>query len=227
MQFRVISFVCLGLAGGSGPILGADSTKTPGIHQVMEQAAAVQRQSVQLMQTAIEKQRQSLPRQVTQPRSGSFFLLPPPSATEAVVNSSGSIECDPLPPPQLESLIDDAAQREGLWPELLRSVMRQESGFRPCAVSSKGAIGLMQIMPDTAAQFHLKDPFDPRENLDVGARLIKELLGRYNGNLALALGAYNAGPSRVDEAGAVPDVPETTSYVERVLSSLPLNTQRK
>jgi hypothetical protein len=227
MQFRVISFVCLGLAGGSGAILGSDPPKTPDVRQSMEQAAALQRQSVLVMQAAIEKQRQSLPPQVPQQRSASFFLLPPPSAAEAVVYSSGSIECDPMPPPQLESLIDGAAQREGLWPELLRSVMKQESGFRPCAVSPKGAMGLMQIMPDTAAQFHLKDPFDPRENLDVGARLIKELLGRYNGNLALALGAYNAGPSRVDEAGAVPDIPETTSYVERVLSSLPLNTQRK
>ena len=227
MQFRVISFVCLGLASGSGPLLGADPPKTPDVRQAMEQASAVQRQSVLLMQAAIEKQRQSLPPQVPRQHSGSFFLLPPPSAAEAVVYPSSSIECDPMPPQQLESLIAGAAQREGLLPDLLRSIMKQESGFRPCAVSPKGAIGLMQIMPATAAQFNLKDPFDPKENLDVGARLIKELLGRYNGNLPLALGAYNAGPSRVDEAGAVPDIPETTSYVERILSTLPVNTQRK
>jgi soluble lytic murein transglycosylase-like protein len=105
--------------------------------------------------------------------------------------------------------------------------MKQESGFRPCAVSPKGAIGLMQIMPATAAQFNVKNPFNPKENVDVGARLLKELLGRYNGNLAFALGAYNAGPSRVDEAGGVPNIPETTDYVERILSSLPQNPKQE
>ena len=85
----------------------------------------------------------------------------------------------------------------------------------------------MQLMPATDAQFNVKDPFDPKENLDVGARLIKELLVRYNGNLANALGAYNAGPSRVDEAGAVPDIPETINYVERILSSLSQKPEQK
>jgi hypothetical protein len=195
----------------------------------MEQAALVQRQSVLRMQASIEKQRQSLPRQVSQQHSDSFFLLPPPPAAEvtAYSSSSGSVDCDPMPPPKLEPLIADAAQREGIWPDLLRNIMKQESGFRPCAVSPKGAKGLMQIMPATAAQFNLMDPFDPKENLDGGARLLKELLGRYNGNLALALGAYNAGTARVDEAGAVPAIPETTAYVEKILSSLPLIPERK
>jgi soluble lytic murein transglycosylase-like protein len=82
-------------------------------------------------------------------------------------------------------------------------------------------------MPATAAQFNLEDVFDPKENVDVGARLLKELLGRYNGNLAFALGAYNAGPSRVDEAGGVPNIPETVNYVNRILSSLPQNPKQK
>ena len=227
MQLRVIVYVCLGLAGQSGLILGADPAKKPDVRQAMEQAAAAQRQSVMLMQASIEKQRQSLPRQVPQPTAGSFFLLPPPAAAEAIAYAPGPIDCDPVPLLQLESLIAGAAQREGLRPDLLRGVMKQESGFRPCAVSPKGAIGLMQIMPATAAQFNLKDPFDPKENVDVGARLLKELLARYNGNLAFALGAYNAGPSRVDEAGGVPNIPETTDYVERILSSLPQNPERK
>lgn len=227
MQIRIIVYVYLGLAGGSGLILGADPAKKPDVRQAIEQAAAAQRQSVMLMQASIEKQLQSLPRPVPEQQAGSFFLLPPPPAAEAIAYASGSIDCDPVPPPQLESLIAGAAQREGLRPDLLRSIMKQESGFRPCAVSPKGAIGLMQLMPATAAQFNLNDPFDPKENLGAGARLIKELLARYNGNLALALGAYNAGPSRVDEAGAVPDIPETINYVERILSSLPQNPERK
>jgi soluble lytic murein transglycosylase-like protein len=211
----------MGLAGQSGIILGADPARKPDVRQAMEQAAAAQRQSVMLMQASLEKQRQSLPRQAPRQQAGSFFLLPPPAAAEASVYPPGPIDCDPVPLPQLERLIAGAAQREGLQPDLLRGIMKQESGFRPCAVSPKGAIGLMQIMPATAAQFNLEDPFDPEENVNVGARLLKELLGRYNGNLAFALGAYNAGPSRVDEAGGVPNIPETTNYVERILSSLP------
>ncbi len=226
MQIRVIVSVYLVLTGGSGLILGADPAKKPDARQAIEPAAAAQRQSVMRMQASIETQRQSLPRQVPQQQADSFFLLPPP-ASEAVAYSSGSIDCDPVPPSQLELLIASAAQREGLRPDLLRGIMKQESGFRPCAVSPKGAIGLMQLMPATAAQFNVKDPFDPKENLDVGARLIKELLVRYNGNLAHALGAYNAGPSRVDEAGAVPNIPETINYVERILSSLPQKPERK
>ena len=226
MQFRLIAYVCLGLAGQSGIILGADPARKPDLREAMEQASAAQRQSVMRMQTSLEKQRQSLPRQVQQPTVDSFFLLPPPAAAEATVYAPSPIDCDPVPVSQIESLIAGAAQREGLQPDLLRGVMKQESGFRSCAVSPKGAIGLMQIMPATAAQFNVRDPFNPKENVDVGARLLKELLGRYNGNLAFALGAYNAGPSRVDEAGGVPNIPETTDYVERILSSLPQTPSR-
>jgi soluble lytic murein transglycosylase-like protein len=226
MKFRVISYVYLGLAAGSGPIFGADPTKIPEVRQATAPSALTQLQSVMLMQASIEKQRQSIARQVPRQQPGSFFLLPPPAA-ELTVYSAGNVNCDPVTPPQLEALIAGAAQREGLQPDVLRSIIKQESGFRPCAVSPKGAIGLMQIMPATAAQFNLDDPFDPQENVNVGARLVKELLGRYNGNLTLALGAYNAGPSRVDEAGAVPNIPETTNYVEQILSRLTQNSKVK
>ena len=227
MPFRVIAYICMGLAGGSGSMLGADPAKKPDGRQAMEQAAALQRQSVLLMQGSVEKQRQSLSPQMPQEKAGSFFLLPPPAAEETIVYAPGPIDCDPVPPPQLESLIAGAARRQDLRPDLLRSVMKEESGFRPCVVSNKGAIGLMQIMPATAAQFNLEDVFDPKENVDAGARLLKELLGRYNGNLALALGAYNAGPSRVDEAGGVPNIPETVNYVNRILSTLSQNPKQK
>ena len=79
----------------------------------------------------------------------------------------------------------------------------------------------MQLMPDTATQFGVKDPFDPKQNIDAGAKYLKELIGRYSGNLAVALGAYNAGPAKVDEAGgAVPPIPETTDYVKQILDKL-------
>lgn len=80
----------------------------------------------------------------------------------------------------------------------------------------------MQLMPDTADRFGVKDPFDSRQNIDAGAKYLKELLTRYSGNLALALGAYNAGPNKVDEAHGVPPIPETTAYVNEILGKLGL-----
>jgi soluble lytic murein transglycosylase-like protein len=126
--------------------------------------------------------------------------------------------CDPLPKPQLIEMIDAAAQKEGVDPALVREVARQESAFRPCAVSSKGAEGLMQLMPATQAQFAVTDPFDPGQSLDAGTKLLKQLLDRYHGDLSLALSAYNAGAGRVDKAGGVPEIPETKNYVFSILS---------
>ena len=80
----------------------------------------------------------------------------------------------------------------------------------------------MQLMPGTAAELGVRDPFDPAESVLSGARYLKQLLARFNGNFALALGAYNAGPARVEESGGVPAIPETTRYVREVLSRLPL-----
>jgi soluble lytic murein transglycosylase-like protein len=131
------------------------------------------------------------------------------------------LDCDPLPAPKVESLLGETAEREGVSADLLRSVMKQESGFRPCAVSSKGAMGLMQLMPATAEQFGIVDPFDPVSNLDGGARFLKQLLTKYGGDLPKTLGAYNAGPATVDAAGAVPAIPETMDYVRQILSALP------
>ena len=89
-------------------------------------------------------------------------------------------------------MVGETADRDGLSADLLRTVMQRESGFRPCAVSSKGAMGLMQLMPATAEQFGIDNPFDAASNLDGGARFLKQLLSRYGGDLPKALGAYNA-----------------------------------
>ena len=132
-------------------------------------------------------------------------------------------DCDPLPAPQVDSLVGETAEREGLSADLLRSVMKQESAFRPCAVSSKGAMGLMQLMPSTAEQLGIQNPFDPVSNLDAGARFLKQLLGRYGGDVPKALGAYNAGPSKVDAAGGVPAIPETLDYIRQILGNLPIH----
>jgi len=128
--------------------------------------------------------------------------------------------CDPLPQPEVSSLVDFAAHENNLNPLLVQEVARQESGFRPCAVSSQGAMGLMQLMPDTQMQLGVANPWDPRESIEAGSRLLRQLLDRYHGDVSLALGAYNAGPSRVDQAGGIPPIPETRNYVDRILYRL-------
>ncbi|MGE5488990.1 MAG: lytic transglycosylase domain-containing protein [bacterium] len=128
--------------------------------------------------------------------------------------------CEPLRPSQVSPVIDRAARRQKLEPALLRAIISQESAWQPCALSRKGALGLMQLMPETAAILGVGNPFDPAQNIDGGARYLRHLLGRYDGDLALALAAYNSGPSRVDEAGGVPPIPETVEYVQSILRRL-------
>jgi hypothetical protein len=127
-------------------------------------------------------------------------------------------DCDPIPQPELSKMIDEVSQKQGIDKNLVREVARQESGFRPCAVSSKGAEGLMQLMPETQAQFQIGDPFDPKQSLEAGSKLLKQLLARYDGDLTKALSAYNAGATRVDQAGGVPNIPETRNYVLSILA---------
>ncbi len=122
--------------------------------------------------------------------------------------------------PELVRMIDAAAQHQNIDPTLVREVARQESGFRPCAVSPKGAEGLMQIMPATQVQLQVQNPFSAQESLEAGSKLLKQLLDRYHGDLAEALSAYNAGPGRVDKAGGIPEIPETQNYVSEILKRL-------
>jgi soluble lytic murein transglycosylase-like protein len=186
---------------------------------------AAQWQAVAVMQAALAAQRASIARQAAQPAGHSFFLLPPPTSSLAASQTSTG-NCDPLPAAELIPLIDDAARREQLAPELLHSVVRQESGARPCAVSPKGAMGLMQLMPATAKALGVSDPFQPKQNVDAGAKLLRGLLDTY-GNLPMALGAYNAGPAKVNESGGVPNIPETVDYVQKIMGTLLLDRATK
>jgi soluble lytic murein transglycosylase-like protein len=197
-------------------------------------ATAKQRNAAAAMQESLAKQRAAIEQQ-TGNAGGSFFLLPRAASLGGVNGAVAApvpitpigipqvVECDPLPAPEVESLVGETSERDGVNPDLLRSVMKQESAFRPCAVSSKGAMGLMQLMPATADQMGIVDPFDPISNLDGGARFLKQLLTRYGGDVPKALGAYNAGPARVDAAGAVPAIPETVDYVRQILAGLPFH----
>jgi hypothetical protein len=115
--------------------------------------------------------------------------------------------------------IKDAALRHGLNPALVESVIRVESAFNPGAVSPKGAQGLMQLMPQTASSLGVQNAFDPRQNIEGGVRHLRYLIGRYPGNLALALAAYNAGEGAVNAAKGIPPYAETQAYVRKVLES--------
>ena len=143
------------------------------------------------------------------------------SSPSVPVRSAPSWTCEPLPATSMEPLIAGAAQTYGVRPALVREVARQESGFRPCVVSSAGAQGLMQLMPGTQAQFAMRNPFEPQENIDIGVKLLRQLLDRYHGDVGLALGAYNAGPAAVDRFGGIPPIPETKAYVRSILGRLP------
>ncbi len=116
------------------------------------------------------------------------------------------------------SIAEEKAMQHNVDPQLVKAVIKAESNWNPGAVSPKGALGLMQLMPSTALLLGVGNPFDPVENIDGGVRYLKYLMGRFSGNMTLALAAYNAGPKLVEKRGTVPSIPETVAYVKRVLA---------
>ncbi|MEO5923485.1 MAG: lytic transglycosylase domain-containing protein [Bryobacteraceae bacterium] len=145
-----------------------------------------------------------------------------PLQYQAVVMSAPVVRprCAAIEAPELGRMIELAAETHQVPFEVVREVARQESAFHPCAVSPKGAEGLMQLMPATQASLGVQNPFDPEESLMAGAQLLRELLSRYNGSIPLALSAYNAGPKKVDRADGIPAIAETRQYVAQILSRL-------
>ena len=125
----------------------------------------------------------------------------------------------------LAALVKEAGERHGVDPALILAVIRQESAFDPFAVSHKGAMGLMQLMPDTAKSLGVKDILDPAENVQGGVKHLRRLLERYEGDVRLALAAYNAGEGAVDRYGEIPPYRETRDYVERISKSYPSGSE--
>lgn len=121
---------------------------------------------------------------------------------------------------EFQKTINDAARENNLDPKLIKAVIEQESGFNPNAVSQSGAMGLMQLMPATARQMGVKDPLNPHENVRAGTKYLSSLLNRYQGNVVLALSAYNAGPANVDKYQGVPPFEETKNYVRKIMKKL-------
>ena len=172
-------------------------------------------------QSAMAKQRAAIARQREAVRKQSEMAvewqhwLAAPSADEA-----SAADCDPIADPALTPLIDRAAQQHQVDSKLLRGVIEQESGYRACAISPKGAKGLMQLMPATIDEFKVDNAFDPQQNIEAGATFLRQLLDRYKGDLKLALAAYNAGAGNVDKTGGIPDIKETQDYVEGIMKKM-------
>ena len=120
-------------------------------------------------------------------------------------------------PDDYDHIIAQASRLYNIRFGLIKAIIRVESNFDPNAVSPKGALGLMQLMPSNVEQLNVRNPFDPRENVMAGTRFFRQLLERYNSDLTLSLAAYNAGPGAVDRHRSVPPYRETRDYVDKVL----------
>jgi len=168
------------------------------------------------MQASIEMQKASVALQARTVKAA--------GPTAAWVRSEGNPPaapaCEPIARAASDQMIGHAAERESVDPALVREVVREESNFYPCALSPAGAVGLMQLMPATQTQFQVHDPTDPEQSLTAGTKLLKLLIDRYDGNLKLVLGAYNAGVTAVDRIQDVPQIPETQKYVQDILERL-------
>ncbi|MBV8338783.1 MAG: lytic transglycosylase domain-containing protein [Candidatus Eremiobacteraeota bacterium] len=196
-----------------------DEVQTKGLHSLPPAApktdslAAIEKQFGQLVKE-LTQQLSGLERQLAQAVKALGVAQRKPPSQNNAETVDGQRQNH-----RYSSLIADAARRHEVDPLLVAAVIGQESGFAPSAVSRTGAMGLMQLMPDTARSLGVRDAFDPRQNIEGGTTLLRQLLDRYSGHVDLALAAYNAGPAAVDSHGGVPPYAETQAYVRNVMQT--------
>jgi soluble lytic murein transglycosylase-like protein len=204
MIWLLLASSALAQTSGSSPNIPARPPAVQTPQASMREALEQQKASIAKQQQAVRQQAQT----------AGVRLVPWESAP--VVEAA----CDPIADAEVMPLIEKAAKTNKLEPKLIRAVIEKESGFRPCAVSPKGAQGLMQLMPGTAGDLGIHDIFDPGQNIDAGARFLRQLLDKFGGDLPKTLGAYNAGPAAIDATSAVPAIPETQDYVDSIMKKL-------
>jgi hypothetical protein len=145
------------------------------------------------------------------------------AAKQQATVTSNSTASSQIPSPLSDStsayveIINSACNRHGIDPALVHAIVKVESDFNPYALSRKGAMGLMQLMPQTAAEMNVGNSFNPNDNIDGGVKYLRYLIDRYEGNLSLALAAYNSGETAVKKWGTIPPYRETQNYVQRIL----------
>ena len=154
------------------------------------------------------------PEQIVRIEQGPVRLPSPPASSPAVETAEAVV---PVNRDSITNAIAQAATRHRIDPDFIASVVKAESGFNPSALSPKGALGLMQLMPQTAAALGVENALDPAANVEGGTRYMRQLLDQYNGDAVKALAAYNAGPARVEQYNGVPPYRETRAYITRVI----------
>jgi soluble lytic murein transglycosylase-like protein len=215
MSFRL--HLAVAVLSATGALAADQAAQNP------SDVAAKQSSAATSMQASVDKQKAAVQSQVGTGGTADTFFTTPWAAPPSIPVPNVIASCDAMPEDDLKPLVENAAKAQDLKPELIRAVIRHESASYACAVSEKGALGLMQLMPEVAQQFGV-DPLDPKQNVNAGAQYLKQLMSRYKGDLKLTLAAYNAGPQRVDADRKVPDIPETTAYVDAILKDLNLNS---
>lgn len=148
------------------------------------------------------------------------LLTKPVTKVNASIYTAQANGAEALSPRQkIQDIVSRMSKKHGVDEKLVNALIKQESGFNPNAKSKVGAMGLMQLMPSTAKGLGVTNPMDPEQNVEGGVKYLKSMLNKYNGNIILALAAYNAGPGAVDKYDGVPPYKETQNYVKSILSN--------
>lgn len=154
----------------------------------------------------------------TKDKDSIFTIDAPPEIPFGVLSVGSRLKAARDDEAKIMNMIDKTCEKYDVDSKLVKALIKQESGFNPDAVSKAGAMGLMQLMPETAEGLGVKDPMNPEENIEGGVRYLKSMLERFNGNKILALAAYNAGPNAVSKYNGIPPYKETQNYVKSILN---------